>query len=67
MKTSSQQSVIRNAGKSAKLGISTFNNRCSNLLVRSFETRTTHTLGRYQQAKEREASVVILQLEKNIK
>ena len=33
-------------GKVVNLGVSTFNKRCSGLIVRSFETRTTHTLGR---------------------
>jgi hypothetical protein len=33
-------------GKVLNLGVSTFKKRCSKLIVRSFETRTTHTLGR---------------------
>ena len=36
-------------GKAVNLNISTFNKRCSKLIVRSFETRTTHTLGRCTQ------------------
>ena len=33
-------------GKVVNLNISTVNKWCSKLIVRSFETRTTHTLGR---------------------
>jgi len=32
--------------KVLKLGVITFKKRCSNLIVRNFETRTTHTLDR---------------------
>jgi len=34
-------------GKVVYLSESTINKRCSNLIVWSFETRTTHTLVRY--------------------
>jgi hypothetical protein len=36
-------------GKVLNLNISTINIRCSNLIVRSFHIRTTHTLGRCAQ------------------
>lgn len=48
-KNALQQSVIRNVGKVVNLNISTINKRCSSWIGRGFETRTTHTPGRYGQ------------------
>ena len=39
--------------KVLNLGVSTINKRCINLIVRSFESRTTHTLFRCVSCKER--------------